>query len=556
MKRTGEFRPGVMFGNWQIVKFLGGGGMGDVYLARHLILRKAAALKVARHDHRDPELTRKYFLREARLAAGVKHRNVVRIFDAGETDGRLYLVMALIDGQDLSEVLKASQGSLQWRTVLTWIRDAALGLEAVHKRGLIHRDIKPQNLMLAKSGRVMVTDFGLVREDDPNADMTCGPLGTPAYMSPEQCNEPRLDQLTDLYSLGATAYTLLCGTPPFPGNRHEVMAKLTSYTEARRLDQFQRGIPGDVAEVVSRAMAPLRKNRFSNVQTFTEEINRLLARQNAGDDVDERTAESIIVQLPPEGSLRSDNHLNLPMIWCPPGNLLMGSSDLDPDARDNELPQVSVTLSRGFWLGETPVTQGQFYMLMESKPWKRKGYVKDGVDRAASYTSWDEAIRFCEKLTEVERLAGRLGDGEEYRLPTEAEWEYACRAGTSTAYGFGDDASELADHALFEDNVDHRVDECAQPVKQKKPNRWGLYDMHGNVWEWCRDCYVELLPGGTDPAPKFETLYRVLRGGSWSCRSANCRSAYRSWMAKNTHYENLGFRVARCQVVADPSQNQ
>ncbi|MFV0443280.1 MAG: formylglycine-generating enzyme family protein [Planctomycetaceae bacterium] len=152
-----------------------------------------------------------------------------------------------------------------------------------------------------------------------------------------------------------------------------------------------------------------------------------------------------------------------------------------------------------------------------------------------TYVSWEDASEFCRKLTASERAAGRLPSGWSYTLPTEAQWEYACRAGTTGPYN-GDGTGVLSDYAWYDSNADDVGEKYAHPVGQKKANRWGLLDMHGNVWEWCQDWYGEKLPGGRDPLLSSGGSYRVYRGGSWDYSAWGCRSANRgglgpSWCA-------------------------
>jgi len=198
----------------------------------------------------------------------------------------------------------------------------------------------------------------------------------------------------------------------------------------------------------------------------------------------------------------------------------------------------SVTLTRSFHLGRTEVTQGQWKAVMGTTPWKGKEFVKEGDDYAATYVSWEDAVEFCRKLSAKE--------GVEYRLPTEAEWEYACRAGTTTAWSFGDDESQLGEYAWYETNAVYVGEIYAHIVGQKKPNPWGLYDMHGNVDEWCQD-WVGEYPSGdvTDPMGPPQGEGRVLRGGSFNFYATSLRSANRP----NYHpaYRSFlnGFRAAR-----------
>ena len=155
----------------------------------------------------------------------------------------------------------------------------------------------------------------------------------------------------------------------------------------------------------------------------------------------------------------------------------------------------------------------------------------------------------CEKLTDLERKAGKLKANEEYRLPTEAKWEYACRAGTTTAFSFGDNEKQLGEYAWFKGNAFKAGEIYAHKVGLKKPNPWGLHDMHGNVWEWCSDWYGDELSGDTNPAGPNGGSTRVFRGGGWWYDTVNCRSASRNFFNPSNRDDDLGFRVARTQSV-------
>ena len=208
---------------------------------------------------------------------------------------------------------------------------------------------------------------------------------------------------------------------------------------------------------------------------------------------------------------------------------------------------VAVTLTKPFGLGKTEVTQGQWKSVMGTELCNGQKYVKAGKDCPATYVSWDDATEFCQKLTAIERNAGKLSADEEYRLPTEAEWEYACRAGTETAFSFGDDESKLGEYAWFDGNT--AGEQYAHTVGTKKPNPWGLHDMHGNVLEWCSNWYDGTLPGGADPVGPEEGSLRVSRGGSWVHDPGECRSADRYSLVPSKRDYGLGFRVARSQSV-------
>jgi formylglycine-generating enzyme required for sulfatase activity len=244
------------------------------------------------------------------------------------------------------------------------------------------------------------------------------------------------------------------------------------------------------------------------------------------------------------GQLRSDNGLKTKLIWCPPGSFMLGRAEDEDEMLHGD--QVSVTLSTGFWLGQHEVTQAEWQRVMRTVPWTGSQFVKTGDDYPATHVSWVDATKFCEGLTAQERRAGRLPDGWKYALPTEAQWEYACRAGTKTRYSFGNDESKLNNYAWFYDNAAIGNDLGPHRVGLKKANPWGLYDMHGNVWEWCRDYYLKEHTGGTDPTGPSEGTSRVGKGGSWVEGQGLCRSSSRYGFGPpdELRYDNLGFRVA------------
>ena len=210
-------------------------------------------------------------------------------------------------------------------------------------------------------------------------------------------------------------------------------------------------------------------------------------------------------------------------VWIEPGTFTMGSPESYTDARDEEKPQHEVTISQGFYLGKFEITQGQWEAVMGSMPWSGQSFVQSNPNHPAVYISWDDVQEFIQRLNEVA--------GEElYRLPTEAEWEYACRAGTTTRLSFGDDESQLGDYAWYRDNA-CGVGECyGHAVGTKWPNPWGLYDMLGNVFEWCQDWYADDYYSGSpsvDPLGPASGFYRVVRGITINATAQVARSAIR-----------------------------
>jgi formylglycine-generating enzyme required for sulfatase activity len=247
------------------------------------------------------------------------------------------------------------------------------------------------------------------------------------------------------------------------------------------------------------------------------------------------------------GEERDENALKMKFCWCPAGTFRMGSPADEPGRWLSEGP-VDVRLTRGFWMGKYEVTQSEWRRVMGSMPSGNFAWGQ-GDNYPIYWVSHDDAVAFCRKLTEAERGAGRLPSGWDYRLPTEAQWEYACRAGTTTATAFGDKLSSTEPN--FDGNHPYNGAEKG-PYLQKtaelgsyRPNGWGLHDMHGNVWEWCADWYDDKLAGGDDPVGPAQATRRVIRGGGWDSHGLLCRSAFRYKIDPGDRGFNLGFRVTR-----------
>ena len=242
------------------------------------------------------------------------------------------------------------------------------------------------------------------------------------------------------------------------------------------------------------------------------------------------------------------------LVSIEPGTFTMGSPTGESGRHPDEGPLTQVTFTRGFFMGRYPVTQREYLALMGVNPSRR--YLGD-LDRPVERVSWVEATHYCQLLTQAENEAGRLPVGWEFRLPTEAQWEYACRAGTTTPFGIGTGTSLGSAEANFQGTypyggapVGPRLMETT-PVGSYEPNAWGLYDLHGNVWEWCADWYEPHLPGGevTDWVGPAQGVYRSWRGGGWRERDGrNLRSAFRSGSYPGTRSSDLGFRVVLVQI--------
>ncbi|MFN7735524.1 MAG: formylglycine-generating enzyme family protein [Pirellula sp.] len=234
------------------------------------------------------------------------------------------------------------------------------------------------------------------------------------------------------------------------------------------------------------------------------------------------------------------NSIGIKLVLIPKGTFTMGSP-IEEEGRNEDEEQHQVTIGKDYYLGVTEVTQGQYEKVMGTNPshfHKRVIRESDSSMCPVESVSWEDAVKFCKELSDLpeEKKAGRV-----YRLPTEAEWEYACRAGSKTAYSFGASSKSLGDYAWFVENSGQQT----HPVGEKKANAWGLYDMHGNVWELCSDCYGAYPKGAvSDPSGPNKGSIRVLRGGGWNFQAAFCRSALRIRFDPSYRNDGVGFRVA------------
>ncbi|HTL56879.1 MAG TPA: formylglycine-generating enzyme family protein [Candidatus Limnocylindrales bacterium] len=256
-------------------------------------------------------------------------------------------------------------------------------------------------------------------------------------------------------------------------------------------------------------------------------IGRELAPSPAG-----ASSSSVAASLPTSTNLTG-------LVWIPPGEFVMGSPTEETGRDPDESPQTRVVIARGFWMSKCEVTQSEYQRVIGVNPSNETGDANRPVERV----SWFDAMEYCKKLTQACETQGKMPEGHVYRLPTEAEWEYVCRAGAITRFGYGEDkgATQLGDYAWFSRNSDSMT----HPVGTKRANAWGLFDMHGNVWEWCIDRWEDSLPGGTitNSVRVASSRLRVARGGSWLYDAKACRSANRDDYSPWDRCSDIGFRV-------------
>jgi formylglycine-generating enzyme required for sulfatase activity len=573
--------------------------MGVVVLARQLALGREVAIKfldVAAAADAGNQVAR--FRREAELMARISHPNIATIYDFGTVDGQPYLVMEYIGGGDLRGKMVAHE-PMSVERALALLRPIIRALNELHRQRILHRDLKPENVLMYDEDTPKVADFGIAVLGSSSVESLTRPeqsMGTIGYVAPEQQYRLRVDERADQFSLAAITYELLTGERPFGA--------------VEPPSRLNRALDPSVDVVVMRALSEDREDRYPSIQAFGDALDRALTGAPGGargrlrwlaiaiggaflaalagiavvsrgrpgpEPPPPREAEAeqrpVARPLPlPTAPApvarpveRVVNSVGMTLVLVPAGAFQMGSPETDPEARPNERPRHHVVLSRPFALGAHEVTVRQFREFVEKTGyrtdaetdgagglvhdsqrgkvvsdttlnWRQPGYSRtQDDDEPVVQVSWNDAMAFCRWLSDREQRP--------YRLPTEAEWEYACRAGSTTRWCSGDSPEGLERYAWTPNSgspTTHRVG-------TKQPNAFGLYDMHGNVWEWCLDYYG--LYGSdpeTNPTGPLSGKTRVLRGGGWDRKKIRrTTSAYRHDAEPTSRSDTYGFRV--CQ---------
>ena len=580
-------------------------GMGTVFRCRDQWEDRELAVKFLSRELLESKSGRRRFDHEGRILAKLRHPNIVVIHAHGIEAGFPYLVMELcVDGAGQPLTLgKAQRRSPKDRLptgqLLELLAPLLAGVGYLHDLGLVHRDLKPDNILLQPDdqGRAVpkLSDFGLVALTNDEKlrarfkanvslsihtgdDKVRAMVGTWDYMSPEQRKGGAIDARSDIYSLGRILYRLATGysrvtqhyptqvnpdLPPWfddfveraakrvPADRYrtarEMYDKLPKELRRAHIDWLREQGYGNLLQRLWHRLHALvvgTRRRWRSVQgraAAQREPVEVETRAAPPVEVETPAAPPAEVETPVAGAAYTVRDSGMELVPIKAGSFTMGSPATE-EGRASDEPQHQVTLTQSFWLGKYEVTQEEYEQLRGDNPSGFKG-ARLPVERV----SWDDATAFCSKLTESERKSGRLPADCEYRLPAEAEWEYACRAGTQTALYNGDLTSEFGRCSNL-DQVgwyDRNSDYATHPVGGKAANAWGIYDMLGNVWEWCSDWYGD-YPAGTvsDPAGPRSGSSRVSRGGSWGNGARGCRAAGRYRNGAALAGDSLGFRVA------------
>jgi formylglycine-generating enzyme required for sulfatase activity/predicted Ser/Thr protein kinase len=577
---------------YRVTSYLGGGGFGVTYL-----VDDCGTPKVLKILHNIDPKAIALFDQEARVLQNLHHPGIPKVemggrfdyFPKGVQDPLRCLVMEYIEGETLEDyVAKRNYQPISERAAIRWLKQLIEILAQVHSANYFHRDIKPANIMLHSSGQVVLIDFGTAREETQTyLQKMQGKGGTgiisPGYTPHEQVNG-KAEYRSDFFALGRTFVFLLTGKHPddFQGNSQPGFVwqqEAQGYRQELRdlIDELMRPNIEDRpinAQAVLTKLEPLEKiyttpptlkvlpqpPTRANTNNNTNPTN-ITSPQGSGTGstiwTNPTTRRNILIGLGAvgvtgltvitkprlgifSGNIKSFTEMlpggvPLEMIGIPGGEFMMGASDSDPDAKPNEKPAHLVKL-KSFAMGKYPITRRQWLAITGANLGHKISYFFDFPNHPMEWVNLSLIKEFCQKLSQI--------TGKTYKLPSEAQWEYACRAGTTTRFYWGDDAGKIGDYAWFLDNSSNTSHE----VGQKIPNAWGLYDMAGSVWERCSDFWHKDYTGAPTDGSSWDdnpenSKYFFCRGGSWDSPPPDCRSSSRIEVDKDFANGNLGFRV-------------
>jgi formylglycine-generating enzyme required for sulfatase activity len=534
------------------------GGFGKTYLAEDTQLAPKQQGSYALKKATD------LFIEEAkRLQDLGEHPQIPTLFAYFENQGFLYLVQQFIPGDNLLAEITQT-GNYDETKIRQLLLDILPLLQFIHERQVIHRDIKPQNIMRRKNdNKLVLIDFGASKQFTSTIYTQMGTqIGSYGYSPFEQIKGGEAYPASDLFALGATCFHLLTGESPFllwAKNGFGWVDSWRNYLAISVSDQLgfviDKLLKFDIQERYQSANDVMRSLQLPpTVYPFQSNNTNLgtsqsQTSQNQTSITNLKTFNFKVFTTDSRGSVIkiSDssaryfvedlgNGVTLEMVEIPEGSFMMGSPKNEAERSDSESPQHRVNVP-SFFMGKYPLTQEQYQAIMGSNPAHFQG-----SKRPVEKVSWDDAVTCCQRLI--------LKTGRHYTLPSEAQWEYACRAGTTTPFYFGE--SITPDLVNYDGQYPYGLapkGECRQQttnVGSFPPNNFGLYDMHGNVWEWCLDDWTDNYNNATnngDAVTGRNEEMRLLRGGSWLSLSKYCRCADRDCESRDDRFIGVGFRV-------------
>ena len=559
-----HLRQGTLLqnGKYRIVRFINSGGFGCTYEALHTVFDEKVAIKeffVKDFCNRDEntsyvtvgtnskkalvEKLKKKFIKEAKSIRKLHHNGIVKVSDVFEENGTAYYVMDYIEGRSLSQLID-NKGRLTETETMRYIRQVSETLKYVHSKNMLHLDIKPGNIMIGEEDNAILIDFGTSKQyDEESGENTSTLLGkTPGYAPPEQMANVvmKFTEATDIYALGATMYKMLTGiTPPDSSLRSSGIVELESLPPE---------VDKDISAAIYKSLSLNKQHRPQSIDVFLEMLgdtpasdnhnyshNSTFSHSSNSTANEETVVETSKIKNESEKKELHDvyevNGVTFKMIAVEGGTFKMGAtSEQGSDADSDERPVHSVTLS-DYYIGETEVTQELWDAVMGTNPSRSKGSKKP-VERV----SWNDCQEFITKLNNL--------TGKNFRLPTEAEWEYAARGGNkSKGYKYSG-SNTIGNVAWYTDNSGGETHD----VKTKQANELGIYDMSGNVYEWCQDWYGSYSSGSqTNPTGPTSGSDRVNRGGSWDYIAEHCRVSFRFNSDPGYSGKYLGLRLSLSQ---------
>jgi serine/threonine protein kinase len=588
-------------GKYTIENDIAQGGFGITYLAIDENNQRVVIKTLNETVQRRPDFAKlqQDFLNEAVKLAKCNHSHVVKVREVFP-EGQLWcMAMEYIEGEHLADRVQRL-GVLSEAEALGYIQQIGEALTVVHQNGLLHRDVKPANIIVRYHKReAVLIDFGIAREFMPDLTQIHTPYLSHCFAPIEQYQTvaPR-GAYTDVYALAATLYFLLTNRlPPVAPNRATgTVLKSPQQINSTISDRVNQAIlKGMELEPENRpqtmqewlellkqppvVVAPINNNSQinnnpqvnNNQQTLIKPSRRKFIQtvgwMGAGLGVTVTVGKLITDAFRKELSLQTfnfetvtvdakgtitnrrngeakyfvedlGNGVTLEMVQIPEGTFKMGSPEGEEGRKKDESPQHQVTVP-GFFMGRYEVTQAQYQAIMGTNPAHFKG-----EKLPVETVSWNDAVEFCQKLSQK--------TGRTYRLPSEAEWEYACRSGTTTPFYFGETITpDLVNYdgtSTYASAPKGKNREETTPVGSFLPNAFGLYDMHGNVYEWCQDDYHDNYNGAPTDGRAWvsDNVFKRLRGGSWRFDPKFCRSASRSpfdRVERDNVGNSVGFRV-------------